>query len=81
MVNKAKLALIAAVAAVSVVSPALAQMGSASPFETKASVQGVAQSSHFNGQRLADHQFRHQRAFGQWPWYEYYDMPALYIRL
>jgi len=75
MINKAKLALIAAVAAVSVVSPALAQIGSASPFETKASVQGVAQSSHFNGQRLADHQFRHQRAFGQWPWYAYYDVP------
>ena len=45
------------------------------PFDAKASVQGVGQSSHFNGQHLAQHQFRphHHRAFGQWPWYGYYD--------
>jgi len=45
------------------------------PFDAKASVQGVGQSSHFNGQHLAQHQFRphRHRAFGQWPWYGYYD--------
>jgi hypothetical protein len=33
--------------------------------------------SHFKGQHLARHQFRHRphRAFGQWPWYGYYDVP------
>ena len=47
------------------------------PFEAKASVQGVGQSSHFKGQHLAHNQFRHRhhRAFGQWPWYGYYDVP------
>ena len=81
MINKAKLALIAAVAAVTVVSPAFAQMDSASPFETKASVQGVAQSSHFSGQRLADHQFRHQRAFWSMAVVRLLRYAALYIRL
>ena len=40
------------------------------PFDAKASVQGVGQSSHFSGQHLVQHQFRphHHRAFGQWPW-------------
>jgi hypothetical protein len=47
------------------------------PFEAKASVQGVGQSSHFKGQHLAHNQFRHRhhQAFGQWPWYGYYDVP------
>ena len=33
--------------------------------------------SHFKGQHSARHQFRHRphRAFGQWPWYGYYDVP------
>ena len=47
------------------------------PLEATASVQGVGQSSHVKGQHLAHHQFRHRhhRAFGQWPWYGYYDVP------
>ena len=30
------------------------------PFDAKASIQGVGQSSHFNGQHFAHHQFRHR---------------------
>ena len=46
------------------------------PFEAKASIQGVGQTSQFKGQHLAHHQFRHRhhRAFGQWPWYGYDDV-------
>jgi hypothetical protein len=47
------------------------------PLEAKASAQGVGQSSHFEGQHLAHHQFRHHRHHHRAsPWYGYYDVPS-----
>jgi len=50
------------------------------PLEAKAGVQGVGQSAHFQGQQLAQHQFRHRHHHHRHPalssWYGYYDVPS-----
>jgi len=83
MINKAKLALIAAVAAVSVVSPALAQSQVVSPPNTAVPPSlfvpqtGQTLQNLPPHRALARHHFRSVRnqAFGAWPWYGYDDEP------